>query len=484
MEYLQGDDLSERVEASGAMSCEQALELLLPVLDAFSLAHERGVIHRDVKSANILLVNKPGQPDQPKVLDFGIARIQESGKDGEDRLTRTGTMLGSLAYVSPEQAMSQQVDARTDIYSLGIVLYEMVTGTVPFKSDSTLGILSKQVSEIPALPSRIRPDARIHPAVERAILRCLQKTPDRRYASAAEMKADLVQILEQIRAGTPTSAEIASDVDALIQDMIEDGAAHPDEEDGATRAAPSRATKERLRVATGSDTDPTRVANNTNAVLAEAAPRRSIMPIVVLGALGLLGVAAVVLFLVLTGAPDGSAPMTVTPAIEAGEDDTRATSGGPSEVQVGAGEGDAQAAPDRRHPDPRQVAVNFILGSTPPDAKVRWKDTDETIGTTPLILELTPALAGRVVIVEREGFMPYEMALEVARLRSLGKQTIQLIATPKRQPAPEPAARRDEERSEAAKPSKRPASKRPGRRAREPVKKKAKGGGDDLWEDL
>jgi serine/threonine-protein kinase len=160
---------------------ERSIEIAEAVCDALSVAHAHGIIHRDIKPANIMITPK----GDVKVTDFGIARVIS----GADTLAQTAAVLGTASYLSPEQAQSQPVDQRSDIYSLGVALYEMVTGRPPFSGDSPVMVASKHVLEQPTPPSKLNAD--VSPELEAVIMKAMAKNPDNRYQDADEMKADL-----------------------------------------------------------------------------------------------------------------------------------------------------------------------------------------------------------------------------------------------------------------------------------------------------
>jgi flagellin-like hook-associated protein FlgL len=173
MEYVQGESLSQRLGA-GAIPVALALKYLDQVLDALSYAHRQHVIHRDIKPANMMLT-----PDGTvKLMDFGIARAQNE----TNKLTHTGTTLGSLNYMSPEQVKGEATDERSDLYSLGISLYEMVTGKKPFDADSNFSIMAAQVNQAPTPPVELHPE--IPGVVNDLILTSIAKAPVKRYQSA------------------------------------------------------------------------------------------------------------------------------------------------------------------------------------------------------------------------------------------------------------------------------------------------------------
>jgi serine/threonine-protein kinase len=193
MEYVEGRSLAEVIRESGRMEPDQAATIAADVADALAFAHEHGVVHRDVKPGNVLVTNS----GHVKVADFGIARAVSA----VENLTQTGTVMGTATYFSPEQARGGAVDPRSDVYSLGIVLYEMLTGTPPFTGDNPVSVAYKHVSELPAPPRRLRED--IPEALEAIVLKAINKNPANRYASATELRADLRRYL----AGRPVMAE-------------------------------------------------------------------------------------------------------------------------------------------------------------------------------------------------------------------------------------------------------------------------------------
>jgi serine/threonine-protein kinase len=173
LEFVNGIPLDKIIEANGAMSCEQAIPLFCQMLEGIDHAHTLGIVHRDIKPANMMLT----ETGVLKVLDFGIARAL-----GTARMTRAGHLIGTIEYMSPEQVRGMETDARSDIYSLGMVLYEMLTGRVPFASDSEYELMRAQVEQLPPPPREFAPS--IPEQVEWAILCATQKDPQQRFQTA------------------------------------------------------------------------------------------------------------------------------------------------------------------------------------------------------------------------------------------------------------------------------------------------------------
>lgn len=195
MEYLDGENLAATVAREGALPFRRACGLTIQILRALGAAHQRGVIHRDLKPSNCLRLGVEGD-EVIKLLDFGIAKLAHEDPF-ETNLTRTGSVLGTPNYMSPEQAVGSSVDPRADIYSAGVILFELLTGQVPFASSSAMGVLSRHIHEAPPSPRQLAPEADISPELEQIVLRALAKRPDDRFERAAELIEALQGVLSQ-----------------------------------------------------------------------------------------------------------------------------------------------------------------------------------------------------------------------------------------------------------------------------------------------
>ncbi len=192
MEYLEGRNLAQVVRAEGPMSPERAIPIMTQVCGALDEAHQAGIIHRDLKPENIFLTVQGGIEDYPKVLDFGLAKVTEKQMaPGSMILTREGMVFGTPEFMSPEQARGQKLDPRSDIYSLGIIMYELLTGKLPFDARQSIEFIQLHVNEPPIPLSQRVPGQPFSPELEAVVMKALAKDPGDRYSTAQEFGAAL-----------------------------------------------------------------------------------------------------------------------------------------------------------------------------------------------------------------------------------------------------------------------------------------------------
>ncbi|WP_086664866.1 Stk1 family PASTA domain-containing Ser/Thr kinase [Lentzea kentuckyensis] len=194
MEFVDGRTLRDIVKTQGPLSGKRAMEVMADVSAALDFSHRHGIVHRDVKPANVM-ITKSGAV---KVMDFGIARALH---DGQAAVTQTAAVIGTAQYLSPEQARGESVDARSDVYAAGCVLFELLTGEPPFTGDSPVAVAYQHVREDPKAPSQLNP--KVSPQLDAIVLKAMSKGPANRYQSAAEMRGDLVRVLSGQRPSAP-----------------------------------------------------------------------------------------------------------------------------------------------------------------------------------------------------------------------------------------------------------------------------------------
>ncbi|MGW0393175.1 protein kinase domain-containing protein [Streptomyces sp. NPDC003042] len=198
MEYVEGQPLGSVLDADvrqyGAMPADKALKVTADVLAALETSHEMGLVHRDIKPGNVMMTKR----GIVKVMDFGIARAMQSGVTS---MTQTGMVVGTPQYLSPEQALGRGVDARSDLYSVGIMLFQLLTGRIPFEADSPLAIAYAHVQEEPVAPSSI--NRSVSPAMDALVARALKKNPNERFPTAAAMRDEIMRVISAGQTGAP-----------------------------------------------------------------------------------------------------------------------------------------------------------------------------------------------------------------------------------------------------------------------------------------
>ncbi len=190
MEYLEGDSLSRAIDKQRPMPVPRLLHIAKQMANGLAAAHAAGIVHRDLKPDNVMIVDRGADRDFVKILDFGIAKV-----GAESKITRAGSVFGTPHYMSPEQAAGTSVDLRTDVYALGVILYEMASGKVPFDADNFMGILTQHMYKAPVpILATVPPPEGVPPGLDALIQKCLSKKPDQRYANMAALAADLDKI--------------------------------------------------------------------------------------------------------------------------------------------------------------------------------------------------------------------------------------------------------------------------------------------------
>ncbi|MFE2928521.1 protein kinase domain-containing protein [Streptomyces goshikiensis] len=228
MEYVEGKPLGSVLQSDvtqyGAMPAEKALKVTADVLAALETSHEMGLVHRDIKPGNVMMTKR----GVVKVMDFGIARAMQSGVTS---MTQTGMVVGTPQYLSPEQALGRAVDARSDLYSVGIMLFQLLTGRLPFEADSPLAIAYAHVQEEPVPPSSI--NRSVSPAMDALVARALKKNPNERFPTAEAMRDEVVRVLSAGQTGAPAivpgSGPVSSGagVSSAVFPPVESGFASP-----------------------------------------------------------------------------------------------------------------------------------------------------------------------------------------------------------------------------------------------------------------
>jgi eukaryotic-like serine/threonine-protein kinase len=193
MEMLHGEDLADVLARTGALAPQRAALIAYQCCHALAAAHDKGIVHRDLKPENIFLIEREGAPDFVKIVDFGVAKMSDQEVSSPRKLTRSGMIFGTPEYMSPEQAAGHLPDHRVDIYALGVTLYELLTGRVPFEGESFMSVLSKHASkQVPALRD-VNPRVRISSELENAVFRALRKDRGERFQGMRDMAAALQQ---------------------------------------------------------------------------------------------------------------------------------------------------------------------------------------------------------------------------------------------------------------------------------------------------
>jgi serine/threonine protein kinase len=264
IEYLHGTDLFAVLQREGPLGEDRLARVMIQVCSALVEAHEQNVIHRDLKPENIMVEDRRGRKDVVKVLDFGIAKIQDPDEKGGQALTQAGMVCGTPEYMSPEQARGQTLDKRSDLYSLGVVVYQLATGELPFTAESPIGIVTKHILEKPAPPRQKYPHLRISADLEAIILKAMAKEPADRYLSAHDMGVAFEKLLAKSGAKSTSATMVglasqaslvgASSTEETIGPEAENPIAAPAREGSASSTATGAVSSPSGAPATASST--------------------------------------------------------------------------------------------------------------------------------------------------------------------------------------------------------------------------------------
>jgi serine/threonine-protein kinase len=375
MELLDGRDLAEELghaKIGGAelggdrLPWERSRFIFLQICAALSAAHKKGIIHRDLKPENIYLVERLGQPDFVKLLDFGIAKLTEVNDEGR-KLTKTGMLFGTPEYMSPEQARGEKVDHRVDVYAMGCILYQMICGHVPFEADNFMGILTMHLTQETPLMGPKLAEVGAPPGLEHVVQTALAKEKDHRYRSIDELVADILALDDGLSASfdpVPQRAGSHADTSGAVRAPARTqwtGSVKLDDDAGATAAVPAHGGASKNGLFIG---------------------------IAVVAALAIGG---------------GIYAMT------RGGDDAATASDGTTELAGDPGGGlveDPNTAPV-----PHAAEVKITIQSEPRGADIRNTATDEIVGKTPKTLTLDKSTAPILFVVELDGYEPYDLSI-------------------------------------------------------------------------
>jgi serine/threonine-protein kinase len=380
MEYLDGQPLN-RVLAGGQLPVDHVLEVAIQTCHGLAAAHAKGIIHRDMKPENIFLVD---EGRKVKILDFGIAKVSRT--DNNTNLTKTGAIFGTPNYMAPEQALGKAVDHRADLYAMGVILYEMLTGHVPFRSDSFLAILTQHVTKEPEPPTQAAPKRGITPELEALVLRAMAKNPDDRFADMGEMVAALLEVRRQVVGDRPLASHLR-----LSKILPPTSEAPTTNELPPPIMVPEQADQGKVTATAG------------ELVEAVKPPRKRTGMVIGLAAAALLLVGGTVLGVMYLG-PGATGEREDTPVKAAATVD-----GPPAAVQPAPPGEPAEPGPEPvPEPEAKPGKSHLVLKSRPEGATILVDG--KKVGMTPDVLELSTGVKAWIVVT-KPGYHPGELEI-------------------------------------------------------------------------
>jgi serine/threonine-protein kinase len=364
MEFIEGEALTDLIEREGALAPGRAASIIEQAGHALQAAHDLGIVHRDLKPDNIMLARSRGGADVVKVVDFGIAKAM-SGEEGQ-KVTKTGLVVGTPEYMSPEQLSGDKLDGRSDIYSLALVFYRMLTGTLPFQADSAQETMIKRLTDDPLPLNRAAPGKNFPDSLQRVMDRALARMPGDRYTSAAEFARDAVRAV----GGMAAAAAPAVDTEGatqLISAVPAPGAAQP-------RAAGRRTVTPDTPVAVA---PPTRASSATR-----AAPPRKTPVVAIAASVAVLAVGGVAAAVMMKGGGTGNASADSTagaPPVVTGDTSSGAGAANPPRPSNRAGGQRAGGTPARPDSALGTALPNETRPETQPGIAVSVADAFERL---------------------------------------------------------------------------------------------------------
>jgi serine/threonine-protein kinase len=443
MELLEGQDLAKVLKKQGPMAWPRALHIVHQMAKAIGEAHQIGLVHRDLKPQNIFICDYHGEHDFVKVLDFGIAKFIE-GAASEDAITQTGFICGTPGYIAPEQALGLTVSPRTDLYALGVILYELLAGHPPFRAETAIATVMRHIHEPPPPMTRYWPDLVVPAELERLVMALLAKDPAARPESTTAVAAWMDRVISESGEFPHRTGSLRAAPDATRDPRTADVRRTT----GNLAVERSVGDADTDFIPTGQQRSPAPVKRKTRsvlwalaamAVLAAAGgawlawgpqfwtPRPTAAPSSAAGGLTEA-----------LPAPPPGAPTVEAPAPPPGAPTVEAPAPTPAPTP--------QAEPDRK------AVVKVRLGSTPMGAEVL--EGDLLLGNTPVQIELTAARSGRSLVLRLAGHEPRTLTLDHAALSASGQDrvTVTLTSTGPATPAPARAEGTDKPKPPRRKP--------------------------------